>query len=110
MKKISVLMVLIGIMAFGISVAMAAPDEIKIQDVVISENCAEYLIRVSHFVDDLLEEFYGLERFYNITQIEDLVGQLIVGLAPHTSAGVLGRIVGFTKAACSFEFLQSLPA
>ena len=76
--------------------------EIKIQDVVISENCAEYLIRVSHFIDDLLEEFYGLERFYNILDKEDLVGQLIVGLAPHTSAGVLGRIVGFTKAACCY--------
>ena len=76
--------------------------EIKIQDVVVSENCAEYLIRVSNFVDDLLEEFYGLERFYNIKAKEDLVGQLIVGLAPHTSAGVLGRIVGFTKAACCY--------
>ncbi|MDD3984736.1 MAG: DNA polymerase II large subunit [Methanobacterium sp.] len=76
--------------------------EIKIQDVVISENCAEYLIRVSNFIDDLLEEFYGLERFYNIKNKESLIGQLIVGLAPHTSAGVLGRIVGFTKAACCY--------
>ena len=76
--------------------------EIKIQDVVISENCAGYLIRVSHFIDDLLEEFYGLERFYNVLDKEDLVGQLIVGLAPHTSAGVLGRVVGFTKAACCY--------
>jgi DNA polymerase II large subunit len=76
--------------------------EIKIQDVVISENCAEYLIRVSNFVDDLLEQFYELERFYNIKTKEDLVGQLVVGLAPHTSAGVLGRIVGFTKAACCY--------
>ncbi len=76
--------------------------EIKIQDVVISENCAEYLIRVSNFIDDLLEKFYGLERFYNIKAKEELVGQLVVGLAPHTSAGVLGRIVGFTKAACCY--------
>lgn len=76
--------------------------EIKIQDVVVSENCAEYLIRVSKFVDDLLEEFYELDRFYNVKSKEDLVGQLVVGLAPHTSAGVLGRIVGFTKAACCY--------
>lgn len=76
--------------------------EIKIQDVVVSDNCAEYLIRVSHFVDDLLEQLYGLERFYNVQTREDLVGQLVVGLAPHTSAGVLGRIVGFTKAACCY--------
>jgi DNA polymerase II large subunit len=76
--------------------------EIKIQDVVISENCAEYLVRVSHFVDDLLERFYGLERFYHVQTREDLVGQLVVGLAPHTSAGVLGRVVGFTKAAACY--------
>jgi DNA polymerase II large subunit len=76
--------------------------EIKIQDVIISENCAEYFIRVSKFIDDLLENFYQGERFYNIKENEDLVGHLVVGLAPHTSAGVLGRIVGFTKAACCY--------
>lgn len=76
--------------------------EIKIQDIVISENCAEYLIRVSNFLDDMLESFYHEERFYNIKEKESLVGHLIVGLAPHTSAGVLGRIVGFTKAAACY--------
>lgn len=76
--------------------------EIRIQDIIISENCAEYFIRVSKFMDDLLENFYHLERFYNISEMEDLVGHLVVGLAPHTSAGVLGRIVGFTKAACCY--------
>ncbi len=76
--------------------------EIKIQDVVISENCAEYLIRVSKFLDDLLENFYHVDRFYNVKEKEALVGHLIVGLAPHTSAGVLGRIVGFTKASACY--------
>jgi len=76
--------------------------EIKIQDVIISENCAEYLMRVSKFVDDLLENFYHVDRFYNIKQKEDLVGHLVVGLAPHTSAGVLGRIVGFTRASACY--------
>lgn len=72
--------------------------ELKIQDVVISENCAEYLVRVSHFIDDLLVKFYGMDSFYNVRDKSDLIGHLIAGLAPHTSAGVLGRIVGFTKA------------
>lgn len=76
--------------------------EIKIQDVIISENCAEYFIRVSKFIDDLLENFYHVEKFYDIKENEDLVGHLVVGLAPHTSAGVLGRIVGFTKAAACY--------
>ena len=76
--------------------------EIKIQDIIISDNCAEYFIRVSKFIDDLLENYYELDRFYNINEVEDLVGHLVVGLAPHTSAGVLGRVVGFTKAACCY--------
>ncbi len=76
--------------------------EIKIQDIVISENCAEYLIRVSKFIDDLLENFYHEEKFYNIKEKEDIVGHLVVGLAPHTSAGVLGRIVGFTSASACY--------
>lgn len=76
--------------------------EIKIQDIIISKNCAQYLIRVSKFIDDILENFYHEDRFYNIKKKEDLVGHLIVGLAPHTSAGVLGRVVGFTKAAACY--------
>lgn len=76
--------------------------EIKIQDVVISDNCAKYLIKVAHFVDDLLEKFYGMDRFYKVKTYKDLVGHLVVGLAPHTSAGVLGRIVGFTKASACY--------
>ncbi len=72
--------------------------ELKVQDVVISENCAEYLINVANFIDDELIRFYNMEPFYNVKEKSDLINHLIVGLAPHTSAGVLGRIVGFTKA------------
>lgn len=72
--------------------------ELKVQDVVISENCADYLVNVSHFIDDELEKYYGMDTFYNVKEKSDLIGHLIAGLAPHTSAGVLGRIVGFTKA------------
>jgi DNA polymerase II large subunit len=39
-----------------------------------------------------------MEPFYNVKERSDLIGHLVAGLAPHTSAGVLGRIVGFTKA------------
>ena len=39
-----------------------------------------------------------MEPFYNVKEKSDLIGHLVAGLAPHTSAGVLGRIVGFTKA------------
>jgi DNA polymerase II large subunit len=72
--------------------------ELKVQDIVVSDNRGDYLVGVANFVDDLLERYYGMERFYNVSDKYDLIGHLIAGLAPHTSAGVLGRIVGFTKA------------
>jgi DNA polymerase II large subunit len=76
--------------------------EIKIQDLIISDACAEYLVKVSHFIDDLLQHFYDLEPFYRVKRKDDLVSHLVVGLAPHTSAGVLGRIIGFTKASACY--------
>ena len=72
--------------------------ELKVQDIVVSINCGEYLVGVANYIDDLLEKFYGMDRFYNVEEKEDLIGHLVAGLAPHTSAGVLGRIVGFTEA------------
>ncbi|GAB4327537.1 MAG: hypothetical protein Kow0069_34440 [Promethearchaeota archaeon] len=72
--------------------------ELKVQDVLVPLNCAEYLVRVSKFVDDELQYLYGLEPFYNARDENDLVGAIVVGLAPHTSAGIVGRIVGFTEA------------
>jgi DNA polymerase II large subunit len=72
--------------------------ELKVQDVIISKSCAEYFAQVGKFIDDLLVKFYGIQRFYKIRKLEDLTGHLTVGLAPHTSAGSLSRIIGFTDA------------
>lgn len=77
--------------------------ELKPQDVVLpgydslDESGARVLSRVANFVDELLIKFYGLEPFYNIKKEEDLIGHLIIGLAPHISAGIVGRIIGFSE-------------
>ena len=71
--------------------------ELKPQDIIVSENCLEYLFRVSKFIDELLSKVYGLEPFYNAKRKEDLIGHLVIGLAPHTSCGIVGRIIGYTK-------------
>jgi DNA polymerase II large subunit len=62
-------------------------------DVIISEHVADYLVRACQFVDDLLVKFYHLPPYYNVKTKEDLAGKLVIGLAPHTSAGILGRII-----------------
>nr|6HMS_B Chain B, DNA polymerase II large subunit,DNA polymerase II large subunit [Pyrococcus abyssi]8PPT_B Chain B, DP2 [Pyrococcus abyssi GE5]8PPU_B Chain B, DP2 [Pyrococcus abyssi GE5]8PPV_B Chain B, DP2 [Pyrococcus abyssi GE5] len=72
--------------------------ELKPQDIILSKEAGRYLLKVAKFVDDLLEKFYGLPRFYNAEKMEDLIGHLVIGLAPHTSAGIVGRIIGFVDA------------
>jgi DNA polymerase II large subunit len=72
--------------------------ELHPQDILVSDSCAEWLVSVAKFMDELLVKCYGLEPFYNIREPADLIGHLVIGLAPHTSAGVLARIVGFTRA------------
>src|ERR687898_27437 len=71
--------------------------ELLLQDIVLPLDCAEHLVNVAKFVDDELVKVYHLEPYYGISTIEDLIGHLIVGLAPHTSVGIIGRIIGFTK-------------
>jgi DNA polymerase II large subunit len=72
--------------------------ELHPQDLLVSDSCAEYMVSVAQFMDDLLVKCYHLPPFYNVNKPADLVGHLVIGLAPHTSAGVLARIVGFTRA------------
>ena len=71
--------------------------ELKIQDVVIPWSAAEYFIHIAAFIDDLLVRVYKQPPFYSIKKAEDLVGHLLFGLAPHTCACILGRVVGFTN-------------
>ncbi|UCE43573.1 MAG: DNA polymerase II large subunit [Candidatus Bathyarchaeota archaeon] len=70
--------------------------ELKVQDVVVPMECAEYFIRVATFLDELLKNVYALPPLYSVSGVGDLAGRLVVGLAPHTSVGIIGRIVGFT--------------
>jgi DNA polymerase II large subunit len=76
--------------------------ELAPQDIIVSRDCGDWLFRVSKFVDDLLVKYYKRAPYYSASTREDLIGSLVIGLAPHTSAGVLGRIIGFTPASASF--------
>jgi len=69
--------------------------ELKPQDMIISKEAGEYMVKVADFIDNLLEKYYDLESYYEAENRTDLIGELVVGLAPHTSGGVLGRIIGF---------------
>lgn len=75
---------------------------LRIHDIIVPEECGDYFVRVSKFLDELLQRYYELPPFYHAKDRNDLVGQLVVGLSPHTSVGVIGRIIGYTKASVCF--------
>jgi DNA polymerase II large subunit len=76
--------------------------ELKVQDIVLSDGAAEHMLNTADFVDDLLTQYYGLEPYYELEERDDLVGELVFGMAPHTSAAVVGRVIGFTSAAVGY--------
>jgi DNA polymerase II large subunit len=78
--------------------------EIFPQDLILpcSENALEdsadkVLFNVANFIDELLVKFYGLKPYYNLNEPNDLIGHLVIGLAPHISAGTIARIIGFSE-------------
>ncbi|MEK6900180.1 MAG: LAGLIDADG family homing endonuclease, partial [Nanoarchaeota archaeon] len=77
--------------------------ELRPQDIILpgfdslDESAPKVLLRVTQFIDELLVKLYHLPPYYNIQKEEDLVGHLVIGLAPHISAGLVGRIIGFSQ-------------
>lgn len=78
--------------------------ELFAQDVILpacnespNEPSDEVFFRVGNFIDEELKYLYGMDPYYNLKKPIDLAGHFLVVLAPHTSAGTIGRIVGFTK-------------
>ncbi|HIH21934.1 MAG: DNA polymerase II large subunit [Candidatus Diapherotrites archaeon] len=76
--------------------------ELFMQDLVVNEGAGDFMLQVTKFIDELLEKFYKVPAFYNKKTRQDMIGELVLGLAPHTSAGIAGRIIGFTKARVLF--------
>ncbi len=78
--------------------------EIKPHDVILpacpdtmEENADDVFFRIANFIDNLLVRFYGIKPFYNLKSKRDLPGHLVACIAPHNSAAVVGRIIGFSK-------------
>ena len=79
--------------------------ELKVQDLIVSKNAGPWLVKVANFVNDELVKLYDSEPFYNVTTnsvMHELIGSLLICLSPHTSAGVLGRLIGFTSAKAQY--------
>ncbi len=83
--------------------------ELKPQDIILpncvgapEEGANKIFVRVAQFIDELLVKHYHLKPYYNVKTSSDLIGVLTVVLAPHTSAGIVSRIIGFSDTQCLF--------
>ncbi len=76
--------------------------ELKPQDIIIPSGVSDDLLRMAQFVDDELRDLYELPAYYRAETPSDLIGKVVIGLAPHTSVGVAGRIVGFSATQVCF--------
>ncbi len=84
--------------------------ELRHQDIILNKRGAEYLLNVSRFVDEMLQRLYGMQPFYNMSNVQEMVGQLVLTLAPHTSCAVLNRVIGFTDANVGFAHPYTISA
>jgi len=69
--------------------------ELKVQDVIPAKDCGDHLAKVTKYIDDELELLYHLPRYYNVENRTDMIGNIVFGLAPHTSGCILCRIIGY---------------
>ncbi|OIO81510.1 DNA polymerase II large subunit [Candidatus Pacearchaeota archaeon CG1_02_32_132] len=61
------------------------------------ERADDVFLNVSKFIDDELEKFYGLPRYFNVNKKEDLIGSMFACIAPHICTATVGRLIGFSK-------------
>lgn len=78
--------------------------ELRLQDIILPKSfespelgADKILFKIASFLDELLEKVYGLKPFYNLKSPQDIIGHLVGALAPHTSAAIVGRIIGFSE-------------
>jgi len=78
--------------------------ELRPHDIVLSscsvtadERADDVFFNIANFIDEELERFYKMSRYFNLESKDELVGQLVACMAPHNCAGVIGRIIGFSE-------------
>jgi DNA polymerase II large subunit len=72
--------------------------ELKPQDIIINYEIAKQMLKAMAFIDEELEKLYGMKPYYNAKNLDDVIGKIVITLSPHTSAGNVARVIGFTNA------------
>lgn len=62
-----------------------------------NEKADDVFLKISQFIDDELERLYGLPKYFNAKKKSDILGCLLVCIAPHICTATVGRLIGFSK-------------
>jgi len=68
----------------------------------LDEKADDVFFNITRFVDDELQKLYGLDKFFNSTDKESLLGALFACIAPHICTATVGRLIGFSKTQAFF--------
>ncbi len=71
--------------------------EIYPYDVILNNEIGISLIKLSKFLDDELVHLYDMSPYFRIDSLNNLLGTLILGIAPFSNVGIVGRIIGYTE-------------
>ncbi len=61
------------------------------------EKADDVFLKITQFVDDELKYLYGREGIFNAKTRDDILGVLVVCMAPHICTATVGRIIGWSK-------------
>ena len=70
------------------------PHDVIVPKVSLEDDKANPFVNIANFIDEELDRLYKLPRYYNVENDDDVIGKMIVCIAPHNCAGVVGRIIG----------------
>ncbi|MHA2154647.1 MAG: hypothetical protein ACXABU_04855 [Candidatus Hodarchaeales archaeon] len=71
--------------------------EIFPYDIIINEEGMKFIFAQSKFLDDELTFQYNTSPYYRLQSHKNVIGSLIVGIAPTSQIGVIGRIIGYSN-------------
>ncbi|MFW9997953.1 MAG: hypothetical protein ACFFD4_38280 [Candidatus Odinarchaeota archaeon] len=76
-----------------------APNNVELfpLDVIINESMAKQFLETCNFINDLLEHYYGIERYFRVEKDTDLIGHFVGSISSDSLVSLPLRIVGITS-------------
>jgi hypothetical protein len=82
---------------------------IFVNDILVPKSISKTLKQIYNFLDEELQSIYDQKPFFEIQELNDLIGTFLVGCNPNYSTGVIGRVIGWSDAKFNSDCLMAHP-